>query len=88
MAYWRWPGTLDTGAIENTRGLLEIAKGGRLLLEEISELHPGKSGKIDGRHPNYEVVVQERHPYNFLNHLRSPLETPRRSSLAGGAFIL
>jgi transcriptional regulator with PAS, ATPase and Fis domain len=35
-----------TGAIENKRGLLEIAKGGTLFLDEIGELHPEMQVKL------------------------------------------
>ncbi len=35
-----------TGATENKRGLLEIAKGGTLFLDEIGELHPEMQAKL------------------------------------------
>lgn len=35
-----------TGAIENKRGLLEIAKGGTIFLDEIGELHPEVQVKL------------------------------------------
>ena len=35
-----------TGAIENKRGLMEIAKGGTLFLDEIGELHPEMQVKL------------------------------------------
>jgi two-component system response regulator AtoC len=35
-----------TGAIENKRGLLEIAKGGTIFLDEIGELHPEMQVKL------------------------------------------